>query len=234
MKNIILICSLILAFTACKTDDKRKVVDTVDAIPELKKEEHSVDIADLPIYIDSTNYVIHPIGTYSIENSRSSKYGGDSFYSQNYSVAKYNGYRIAGDLSNVKFQNIHSDVLKPLTNNIIKIHQMSFLFESFKTLKKGYYVYDVIDKDTNANGKLDKQDLKSIYISYNDGSHFKRLSPEHQDLIEWKPLPINSRLYFKTIEDTDNNGEFDKKDKMHYFYYDLKATDAKVTEYFPI
>lgn len=233
MKYNITLLIIIITLSACTKRDNRKVIETSETPSEVKKEQNTVDIADLPIYIDSTNYMIHPIGNYKIQKSRSKYYSGDSFYSGDYRVANYNGYKIAGDLSNVKFQNINSDVLKPLTNEVIKIHQISFLFKIFKETKNGYYVYDIIDEDTNSNGKLDQKDLKSLYISNSDGSNFKRLSPQLHDLVQWKEMSINKKLFFKTIEDTDGNGEFDKKDTMHYFYLNLDNLDDKVVEYFP-
>ena len=159
MKYNITLLIIIITLSACTKRDNRKVIETSETPSEVKKEQNTVDIADLPIYIDSTNYMIHPIGNYKIQKSRSKYYSGDSFYSGDYRVANYNGYKIAGDLSNVKFQNINSDVLKPLTNEVIKIHQISFLFKIFKETKNGYYVYDIIDEDTNSNGKLDQKDL---------------------------------------------------------------------------
>ncbi|WP_047545134.1 hypothetical protein [Psychroserpens sp. Hel_I_66] len=234
MKHYILILIAILSLNACKKRDNRKVIETKMTPSAVKKEDNTVDIADLPIYIDSTNYIIHPIGNYKIQKSRAEYFSGADYYSGDYRVANFNGYKIAGDLSNVKFQKVNSDVLKPLTNEVIKIHQMSFLFMIFEDTKNGFYVYDVIDKDTNANGKLDQKDLKSIYVSDIDGSIFKRISPQLQDLVQWKEMVINKRLYFKTLEDTDNNGEFNKKDTMHYFYLELNKADFEVVEYFPI
>lgn len=237
MKNYSVLLILIISFSACTKRDKRKVVDDVSTISEVKKDDKTVDIAHLPLHIDSTKYLIHPIGNYQIEKSRSKYYGGDGIgyqSSDNYASNNYNGYQIVGDLSNVKFQQINSQDLKPITNQVIKIQSMSFLYRIFKDHKTEIYVYDVIDKDTNADGKLTYEDLKSLYISRFDGSDFKRISPQQQELVQWKELTINKRLYFKTIEDTDNNGEFDKKDKTHYFYLDLSVPNSKVVEYYPI
>jgi hypothetical protein len=234
MKTYITLLIIIISFSACTKRDKRKVVDTKEKVSEVKKETNSIDLADLPIYIDSTDYLIHPIGNYIIRNSRSEKYSGDSFYYSNYTVSNYNGYRIAGDLSNVKFQHVNSEELKSLTNAVLKIHEMSFLFEQFKKSKKGYYVYDIIDQDTNNDGLLDKQDLKSLYISQADGSSFRKLTPQLQDLTHWKLITANNRLYFKSVEDTNNDGEFNKKDQVHYFYLNLDEKASKVVEYYPI
>jgi hypothetical protein len=41
-------------------------------------------------------------------------------------------------------------------------------------------------------------------------------------------------LYFRTIEDTNKNGEFDKEDNVHYFYVNLLDKEWKALEYKPI
>ena len=50
----------------------------------------------------------------------------------------------------------------------------------------------------------------------------------------WKTILEANKLFFKSIEDIDANGEFDKKDKIHYFYLDVSIPNAEVTEYFPV
>jgi hypothetical protein len=237
MRKLIILFIIIISFSACTKRDKRKVVDDPKSVSEIKKEDNTVDIAHLPLHIDSTNFLIHPIGNYKIEKSRSKYYSEDGVgYSSldNYSSNNYNGYKIVGDLSNVKFQHINSKKLNPITNQVIKIQSMSFLYRIFNDHKIEIYVYDVIDKDTNKDGKLTYEDLKSIYISKHDGSDFKRISPQQQEVSQWKEMTTNKRLYFKSIEDADNNGEFDKKDKTHYFYLDLSIPNSKVVEYYPI
>ncbi|MFT5848068.1 MAG: hypothetical protein ACJARX_002366 [Psychroserpens sp.] len=78
-------------------------------------------------------------------------------------------------MSNIKFQQINSDELIPITNQVIKIQSMAFLYRVFNDHNIGIYVYDVFDKDTNGDGKLPYKDLKSIYISKHDGSGFNRV-----------------------------------------------------------
>jgi hypothetical protein len=41
----------------------------VETNAEVKKDSETIDIAHLPLHIDSTNYLIHPIGNYQIEKS---------------------------------------------------------------------------------------------------------------------------------------------------------------------
>jgi hypothetical protein len=55
-----------------------------------------------------------------------------------------------------------------------------------------------------------------------------------QELIDWNLMESKSRVYFRTIEDTNKNGQFDKSDIVHYHYLDLSNKDWKVCDYNPI
>jgi len=238
MKNIIILVILTIILVSCGNENKPKVIykESKNAEPtELKKDSTLIEIADIPIHIDSTNYLIHPIGEYKIHSSRGKVYFGSSGYgSGSFSVSKYNNYKITGNLHNLKFQKIDSENLTSLTKKNIRIKSISFLRDVFDNTRKQLLVYLVLDKDTNRDHKLDDDDIKTLYISNIDGSNFTKLTPEFQELIDWKVLGIKNRLYFKSIEDTNANGEFDKDDKIHYQYINLNDDKISVTEYQPI
>jgi hypothetical protein len=88
--------------------------------------------------------------------------------------------------------------------------------------------------DTNRDTKLDANDIKSLYISTISGANFKKLSTTMQELIDWNLVESNSRLYFRTIEDTNQNGQFDKNDRINYNYVDLLSPDFTIKSYDPI
>jgi len=238
MKNILILGIAILLFTSCGTDNKPKIVHAENngtEIPELKKDTTFIEVSDLPIQIDSTNYLIHPIGDFRIEDKRGKIiYKSSGYGSKNFSVSNYGGYRISGNLSNVKFQHIDSEKLSALTENVIKIKSLTFLRKVFDNTKKQLLVYEVTDKDTNQDRKLDFNDINTLYISKINGTDFRKLTDTNQELIDWKIIESKNRLYFRTIEDTNKDGEFDKKDIIHYKYVDLNSDNLKITEYKPI
>jgi hypothetical protein len=88
--------------------------------------------------------------------------------------------------------------------------------------------------DTNKDDKLDSNDIKSLYLSKIDGTSFKKVSEEIMELIDWNLVESKNRLYFRSIEDTNKNGEFDKNDVIHYHFIDLSSKDWKVQDYSPI
>ncbi len=238
MKNILILGITILLFASCGKGNKPKIVhakNNGNEFPELKKDTTYIEISDLPIQIDSTNYLIHPIGDFRIEDKRGKViYKSSGYGSKNFKISSYGGYRISGNISNVKFQHIDSEKLSALTENVIKIKSLTFLRKLFDNSKKQLLVYEVTDKDTNQDGKLDFNDINTLYISKISGTDFRKLTDTNKELIDWKLIESKNRLYFRTIEDTNKDGEFDKKDIVHYKYVDLNSDSLKITEYKPI
>jgi hypothetical protein len=87
--------------------------------------------------------------------------------------------------------------------------------------------------DTNKDGKLDNNDIKSLYMSTVSGQKFTKLSPDFQELIDWKIIESKNLLYFRTIEDSNKNGEFDAKDRLQYQFVNLLDKEWKVISYKP-
>ena len=238
MKNIIILGITLIILTSCGNDEKPKVIYPENEeiqTTELKKDSTIIEIADIPIHIDSTKYLIHPIGEYRMYGSRGKVYFGSSSYgSGSFSITNYNRYEITGNLHNLKFQQLDSDNLTSLTTKNIRIKSITFLRDIFDNTKKQILIYRVLDKDTNRDNELDDNDVETLYISNIDGSEFEKLTSEFQELIDWKELGIKNRIYFRSIEDTNKNEEFDKDDKVHYQYVDFNKDKRIVKEYKPI
>ena len=229
---------VVSVFCSCGEKEKSKIVHTVKngkQINEFKEDYTFIEIADLPIQIDSTDYLIHPIGEFAIEDSRKKSYVKySSSLGKNFSVSNYNKHKLVGNLSNVKFQHIDSEELRLLTQKAVKIKSLSFLRKIFDSTKKQLLVYEVIDKDSNQDGKLNQEDIKTLYISKIDGTEFQKLSDNNKELIDWKVNATKNRLYFRTIEDSNKDGKFDNEDTLHYQFIDLIAENFNVKSYKPI
>jgi len=118
-----------------------------------------------------------------------------------------------------------------LTDQIILINSVKFLRTVFNQNQKQYLIYSVHDSDTNGDQKLNSQDLQSLYLSEINGGNFKKITPEFQEIIDYKIIKIQNRLYFRTIEDIDKDGKFDNDDKIHYFYIDFDNSELVTKEY---
>jgi len=236
MKNIFKITVIIALsiFVSCKKreEEKPKVIyETSKEKTTVKIDTTQIKVADLPIHMEGTNYLIFPVG-----NLKNDGKGYKSSYEaeEGFTVSNYGEYQITGFLQNLKFQEIGKDTIYALTERPVLIQTATYLKTITDKFKKQLLVYSLTDIDSNKDNKLDTNDIKSIYISDISGKNFTKLSADFQELIDWKIIDVKSRLYFRTIEDTNKNGEFDKDDKIHYNFVNLLDKDWKAQEYNPI
>ena len=241
MSNIKLIVLgiTILVFSSCKKEvETPKVIyegSKNAVIPTVKTDSTNIEIADLPIQFNGTKFLIHPIGDYSIFDGKSKySYGSSNSESGSFRISNNNEYEITGYLSNLKFQEIGTDSIKTLTDKAILIQTATYLKTVFDKTKQQIIVYTLSDMDTNRDSKLDTNDIKTLYLSTISGEKFTKISTDFQELIDWKMIEASNILYFRTVEDTNKNGQFDKDDVINYNFINLNNKDWKVENYKPV
>jgi hypothetical protein len=241
MKNITLfICSLFLVLAiSCKEEvtEKPKVsYDSSKEKAEIKVDTTQIAVADLPINFEGSNYLIHPIGDI-INYDIASKYDSGSSrtdYQQNFKVSNYNDYQITGYLKDLKFQEIGSDSITALATKPLMIESATYLKSVSDKSGQKIIVYVLSDTDSNKDLKVDQDDLKALYISTISGLKFTKLTSDFEELLDWSLIESKNLLYFRTVEDTNKNGKFDKKDAIHYYFANLNSKNWKVQNYKPI
>ena len=137
-------------------------------------------------------------------------------------------------MQNLKFQKVDSDSIKKLTEKPVLIQTDTYLRSVANKTNNQIMVYTMVDMDTNKDGKLDTSDIKALYLSKISGEKFTKISSDFQELIDWKLIESNNRLYYRTVEDTNKNGQFDKKDVVNYYYIDLSKKEWKIIGYEPV
>jgi hypothetical protein len=229
--------AIIISLIGCKKAETPKVIYDGGKSSELnatKIDTSSIKIADLPILMEGTKYLIHPVGDVRVYDDFSKVYGSSKTNQVSYAISNYNRFEITGYFDNLKFQHIDSTSVVPLTNKKIQIQTVTYLNTIAEKSKAKILIYTLVDSDTNKDGKIDQNDIKSLYISNVNGTSFSKLSLDLQELIDWNIIENQNRLYFRCIEDINKNGAFDKKDKVHYYFINLLAEEWKVEEYMPI
>jgi hypothetical protein len=236
--QIVLLGISFLLLASCKEEPaKPKVI--YDASNKGKQvtvvDSSQIAIADLPIQMKGTNYLIHPVGDLSIyQNRTKSSYGSLNNDRVSFTVSNTSEFEITGYLRNLKFQEIGSDSIKALTDKPVLIQTATYLKSVADKTKQQIIVYTLADMDTNKDRKLDSSDIKALYLSKSSGAKFIKISADFQELIDWTLIESKNLLYFRTVEDTNKNGQFDKNDVLHYNYVDLSNSDWKVSTYEPI
>jgi hypothetical protein len=229
--------SLLFLISCNGTPEKPKVIYDASAKGKAinKVDSTQIEIADLPIQMEGTNYLIHPIGDLSVyEKGIKTKYGSSSVNDLSFTISNTAQYEITGYLQNLKFQEIGSDSIKALTDKPVLIQTATYLKAVSDKTKKQIMVYTMVDMDTNKDEKLDSSDIKALYLSTISGEKLTKISADFQELIDWNLIDSNLHLYFRTVEDTNKNGQFDEKDVVHYNYIDLSSKEWKAIEYKPV
>ena len=235
--NILLVGISVLLFASCKQETvKPKVTYEVKKGKTISKRDTTqIEIADLPIQMQGTNYLIHPVGDLSIFEGRlKTSYGSSNADRLSFTISNTSEFEITGYLRNLKFQKVGSDSIKALTDKLVLIQTATYLKSVSDKTEQQIMVYTIADSDTNKDGRLDTNDIKTLYISEISGDRFSKLSPDFQELIDWNLIESKNRLYFRTIGDANKNGQFDKNDIPFYHYVDLSKKEWKVIEYNPI
>ena len=228
----------ILFLVSCKKEQTTPKVTYEDSKSKLetsaKIDSSSIKIADLPVLMEGTKYLIHPIGDVRVYDDYKSVYGSSKTNQVSYAISNYNRFELTGYFTNLKFQNIDSTEVRTLTTDRIQIQSVTFLNTFAEKTKKQILVYSFVDNDTNKDGNVNQNDIKSLALSNIDGSNFTKLSEDFSEIMDWNIIEAKNRLYFRCIEDINKNGAFDKNDKVHYHYVNLLDKDWKVEEYKPI
>lgn len=240
MKNSLKYIALVIiaALVSCK-DEAQKPKVIYDAKNKAKETTNTdstqIKIADLPIQMEGTNYLIHPVGDLRVfEKGSKARYGSSSVNDVSFTISNLGEFEITGYLQNLKFQKIDSDSIKSLSDKPVLILTATYLKSLANKSLNQIMVYTLTDSDTNKDGKIDTGDIKTLYLSDISGENFTKVSADLQELVDWNLIESKSRLYFRTIEDTNHNGQFDKNDVLHYNYIDLAAKNWDVKSYQPI
>lgn len=236
LKGAVAVLVLMGLFSCKKEEEQPKVIYEAKktAVREPQKiDSTQIKIADLPILMEGTKYLIHPIGDVRVYDV-SSKYGSTKVNQVSYAISNYNRYELTGYFQNLMFQHVDSTTMRPLTDRVIQIQTATYLNTIAEKTKKKILVYSIADQDTNRDGKIDSNDIKSLYISMIDGTKFTKLSEDLHELLDWSIIESQNRLYFRTIEDINKNGAFDNNDAIDYFYVDLTKDQWTIEAYNPM
>lgn len=241
MKSLQTIAILIsVALCSCGNDSKPTIV-----YPNVTSNDEKVPTAldttlflngELPIHFKKTDYLLFPIGPIKVSTRGLTKlYSGSASNGDlSFNIGYLSGSSYSGDLDNLKIQHLDSSNFRPITKQNLKIRSLEFLESIQKEAGLNLIVLRITDNDTNNDGELNNDDVESLYLSHISGENFKKLTIDYHELLDWRVLDINRKVYFRTLEDIDKNGEFNKKDKIHHYYVSLENEVFDIVEYFPL
>lgn len=232
--NIVPFC-MVLLLSSCKQEKETpKVIyeNPTKTASAPKADTTKIEVADLPLQMQGTQVLLFPVGDLNLnERNAKNSYDASSGNRPGFKISNYSENEITGYLRNIRFQRMDSDSITTLTDKPVLIQSVTYLKAIADKTKQQILVYMLADMDTNKDNTLDTNDIQSLYLSNITGARFTKMSSDFQEVIDWNLVESKNRLYFRSIEDANKNGAFDKNDLVHYHFIDLSAKEWKVTDY---
>lgn len=242
--------SLLFLLVACNSKEKPSIdSNATQELAELTMDSVLADtskilVANLPFHFDSTQVLLHTIGFVEIKD-RSSKSFDINIISKSDSYSDYDkdgyyflsgkqNYSVSGNITNLFIEDLETNTSRMLTEKALNICHIQYLKEIAKKINKHYLLYTVYDKDYNNDKALNSLDIPALYISDLTGKNFTKLTQDYHKYDSGIFIPLNSKYYFRTVEDVNKDGYFDKKDKYHYYFVDLINNPYQAVAYNPM
>ncbi|HEY9652213.1 MAG TPA: hypothetical protein V6C95_16240 [Coleofasciculaceae cyanobacterium] len=84
-----------------------------------------------------------------------------------------------------------------------------------------YWLYKIIENDTNADKKLTLEDATIGYLSDLSGKNIQQITPNNTQLISWTVVQSMGAILAKIIKDSDNDQKFTERDETAFIQVNL-------------
>jgi hypothetical protein len=79
-----------------------------------------------------------------------------------------------------------------------------------------FWLYRIIDQDTNQDKKLNSDDAIIGYISDLSGKNFQQITPNKSQILNWVVLPSQNTIFIKILKDSTNDNKFTSADQTNF------------------
>lgn len=84
-----------------------------------------------------------------------------------------------------------------------------------------FWLYKIIDQNTNQDKELDNADAIIGYISDLSGKNLQQITPNNTQIINWVIIPSQNAIFLKIVKDSDNDKKFTAADKTNFVRVNL-------------
>jgi hypothetical protein len=225
--KIVSICLILIGVFLISCEENKKTTVLTDEANinvedfKIEKDSTAIKVLKLPIYIDSTQFLYHPIAIeriYDQEDFSISK----SRYKSYDTSANYNHYTFSGAYAGFIVEDMETGNKISVVKEEINISSVRIFNKLEHNPRVEFVIYEGYNLDTNKDEKLNYNDLKALFISDLNGANFTKLTLDFEELNGQKFIVENDQLYFQTQRDINNNGIFDAEDGYRNYVVDLQ------------
>lgn len=84
-----------------------------------------------------------------------------------------------------------------------------------------YWLYKIIEDDTNTDKKLTQEDATIGYLSDLSGKNLQQITPNNTQLMSWTVVQSMGAILAKIIKDSDNDKKFTERDETAFIKINL-------------
>jgi hypothetical protein len=176
-----------------------------------------------PQIIDSSHIIIYPLvlerSTYG--SGFSSGSGGESTIYWNLLF-----FNTETNQKHLLFQDKRIAILS-INSNEASSYRLN-IFKSGIDIYKDNIFYEVIAKDYDQNGILNRNDPTYIFVSDKQGNNFRQLSPENFSVESWSVVKGTNKIILQARKDDNNDKRFDQNDAIIPLIVDV--TSGKLSQ----
>jgi hypothetical protein len=85
-----------------------------------------------------------------------------------------------------------------------------------------FWLYKIIDRDTNEDKKLNSEDAIIGYLSDLSGKNLQQITPNNSQIINWVVIPSQNAIFLKILKDSNNDKKFTGSDKTNFIRVNLE------------
>lgn len=174
--------------------------------------------------LDSTDYLLIPLGMKTLESQRSmhakaasatsdEEHAGATTY-QNF---KYNFYSLDfEDCNNIIFYNKKTEETHLLLQKPAIISKFYFPYydKEFKGKKYWFILLAINEDDTNTDGYLNAEDAERVYVADLSGANMIQINPDNTQLMDWYIDSTTNNILMKVRYDSNEDRKFNYYDDV--------------------
>jgi hypothetical protein len=209
LKKITTAIIVAIVSSSCQANVFRKAEQVKTKAIAEEKSQPNIVYGDL-IFKEQSDYVMIPA---SIKDNNQNR--GSYLDSSAYSEKDIQLYNI------IFFNKINGE-----KNLLLKKKAIISSFDFLEKKEAGkpstrFWLYRIIENDTNKDNKLNSQDAIIGYISDSSGRNLQQITPNNTQLISWTIVQSVGAIFIKIIQDSDNDKKFTQRDNINFIKVNL-------------
>lgn len=214
--SIIIVMTIIIACSRNRKSDEKSKKEKEHPENQDDKSKNGKIIYDNPIRIESSNKLIIPL-IEEFDDNLLESFKRDYLNSGRTHISNYHltyNQIVSNNLRNIIFYDLITKDSKFLLDRNVLISKFYFPNKKIDTLKTEFYLFTLIEKDSNKDEKFDNEDAEIVYLSDLEGKNIIQLTSENIQLLKWDMYPDFDMLVLAVKTDSNNDNEFSKDDNV--------------------